>query len=180
MQASQAASVHGRCPALHAASVHAGCPASRSILRCSPCPCLQGATAMAMRDFPTILQDCEPTGDIKLQCGSQYDATTFFVAFVAKCASGNVTLQVGGARGASQTWRVGRCIVPGNRPAVAACRRWRDRPHGGACLLAQVGRYPQAAWSDPAHPDALQGWGTGEGTTPGPAGQFFSFAGPLV
>lgn len=26
----------------------------------------------------------------------------------------------------------------------------------------------------------LQGWGTGEGTTPGLGGKFFSFAGPLV
>lgn len=50
---------------------------------------------MAERDFPTILQNCEPTGDIVLQCGSQYDPTTFFVAFSATCASGNVTLQVG-------------------------------------------------------------------------------------
>lgn len=58
-------------------------------------PSLQGATAMAERDFPTILHDCEPTGDILLQCGSQYDPTTFFVAFSATCASGNVTLQVG-------------------------------------------------------------------------------------
>lgn len=28
--------------------------------------------------------------------------------------------------------------------------------------------------------NTVQGWGTGEGTTPGLAGKFFSFAGPLI
>ena len=82
-------------------------------------PSLQGATAMAERDFPTILQDCEPTGDILLQCGSQYDPTTFFVAFSATCASGNVTLQVG--RALCWCSRAERWVVRAQSASLLCC-----------------------------------------------------------
>lgn len=74
-------------------------------------PHAQGATDKAQRDFPLVLQACRPTGEVLLRCGSQYDPTTFFVAFAADCAGGRKTLQVGRvgrrgeARARGRSWR---------------------------------------------------------------------------